>query len=237
MKLQKNDFIEIEFVAKLKDSEKPFDSNIPEELKKLNPNHSPEQAKPFSFALGQDMFLKGIDDFFINKEIEKFPSKFTLELSPENAFGKRNSKAVQLLPIKVFHQHRINPVPGIPFNFDGRIGKVLSVSGGRVIVDFNGPLAGKDVVYEINILRKIEDKNEKIKSFLNFLFKTDKIKFSVEDKKLILELDQQFKSFAEMFKDKFKEILDLELEVNTKAEISDKSEIGESEKTQAEEKK
>jgi len=221
MKLQKNDFIEIEFTAKLKDSNLPFDSNIPEELKKINPNYSPEQAKPFTFSLGQDMFLKGIDDFLIDKQIENFPAEFEIELSPENAFGKRNSKAVQLMPIKVFHQHNLNPIPGVPFNFDGRMGKVLSVSGGRVIVDFNSPLAGKDVIYKIKILEKIDNQNEKIKSFLEFLFKRDNIKFKIENKKLILELESQLKQFSEMFKDKFKEIFDLDLEVK---EIQEKKE-------------
>lgn len=235
MKLQKNDFIEIEFTAKLKDGG-IFDSNIASELSKINPNYSPEQAKPFSFAIGQDMFLKGIDDFFVNKEVKSFPENFIVELSPENAFGKRNTKAVQLMPIRVFHQHNINPVAGIPFNFDGRIGKVLSVSGGRVIVDFNSPLAGKDVVYEIKVLKKLEDQEEKVKSFLNFLFKTDKIPFKVENKKLILELDKQFKQFAEMFRDKFKEIFDLELEVNAEAKTPNKSEVKEP-KNSKEEKK
>lgn len=213
MKLSKNDFIEIEFTGKLKDSGNIFDSNIASELEKLNPNHPPEQAKPFTFALGQDMFLSGIDNFLMKQEIESFPSNFKIELNPENAFGKRNPKSVQLMPIKIFHSHNINPVPGIPFNFDGKIGKVLSVNSGRVIVDFNSPLAGKDVIYEIKILKKLSDLDEKIKSFLNFLFKRDDIAFSVQNKKLILELDKQLKPFAEMFKDKFKEIFDLGLEV------------------------
>ncbi len=221
MKLAKNDFIEIEFIAKLKNSNLPFDSNISEELKKINPNYSPEQAKPFIFALGQEMFLKGIDDFLIDKQIETFPAEFEIELSPENAFGKRNPKSVQLMPIKVFYQHNLNPVPGIPFNFDGRMGKVLSVSGGRVIVDFNSPLAGKEVIYKIKILKKVEDPNQKIKSFLEFLLKRDDIKFKIENKKLILELESQLKQFAEMFKDKFKEIFDLDLEVK---EIQEKKE-------------
>lgn len=213
MKLAKNDFIEIEFTGKLKDSGNVFDSNISEELKKLNPNHPPEQAKPFIFALGQDMFLKGVDDFLLKQEIKSLPENFKIELTPENAFGKRNPKSVQLMPIKVFHNHNINPVPGVPFNFDGKIGKILSVNSGRVIVDFNSPLAGKEVIYEIKILKKLENQTEKIKSFLNFLFKRDDIKFSVQNKKLILELDKQLQPFAEMFKDKFKEIFDLGLEV------------------------
>jgi FKBP-type peptidyl-prolyl cis-trans isomerase 2 len=213
MTFQKNDFIEIEFTARLKDSGAVFDSNSVEELKKLHAGHNhPVEAKPFIFALGQNMFLSGVDDFLLKQKTEKFPVEYKIELNPENAFGKRDSKLVQLMPIKVFHEQRLNPVPGIPFNFDGKIGKVLSVSGGRVIVDFNSPLAGKDVIYEIKIFRKLEDQNEKIKSFLEFLFKQD-MDFKVENKKLILETEKAFKQFAEMFKDKFKEIFDLELEV------------------------
>lgn len=212
MALQKNDFIEINFTGKIKDSETVFDSNISSELSKLNPNYSKEQAKPFIFSLGQDMFLKGVDDFIINKNIENLPSKHKIELNPENAFGNRNSKLVQLMPIRIFHEQRLNPIPGVPFNFDGKIGKVLAVSGGRVIVDFNNPLAGKDIIYEVEIVRKITDLNEKIKSFLDFLFRTD-IKFNVDGKNLILYMDKSLKPFGEMFKDKFKEIFDLELEV------------------------
>lgn len=213
MTFQKNDFIEIEFTGKIKDSEVVFDSNTAEELKKIHAGHNhPVETKPFVFALGQDMFLSGVDNFLLKQNPQKFPAEYKIDLASENAFGKRNSKLVQLMPIRVFHEQRLNPVPGIPFNFDGRIGKVLSVSGGRVIVDFNNPLAGKDVVYEIKILRKVDDLNEKISAFLDFLFRTD-IKFAVENKKLVLEMDKSLKPFAEMFKDKFKEIFDLELEV------------------------
>ena len=87
-----------------------------------------------------------------------------------------------MIPIKLFKAQKLNPYPGAVFNFDGRIAKVLSVSGGRVMVDFNNPLAGKIVIYEINVLRKVDDLNEKIKSFINFLFRRD-LKFSIQDKK------------------------------------------------------
>ena len=116
------------------------------------------------------------------------------------------------MPTKVFKEHQINPVPGVMFNFDGRIGKILSVSGGRIRVDFNNPIAGKEVVYEIKVLRKVEDIDEQIKAFVNFLFKKD-FKFEVKDKKIIINMDKGFKQFAELFKDKFKDLFDLELEV------------------------
>lgn len=204
MTLQKKDFIEIEFTGKVKDGE-IFDSNIKEDLKKLNPEANP---KPFIFSLGEGMFMKGVDEFLIGKEI----GKYSVELSPEKAFGQRVPSFVQPIPMKIFQSQNVRPYPGAVFNFDGRIAKILSVSGGRVIADFNHPLAGKNVVYEINVLRKVENTDEKLKSFINFLFRRD-LNFSVESKKLIIESEKEFAKFVEMFKDKFKEIFDLDLEV------------------------
>jgi len=204
MAMQKKDFIEIEFTGKTKDGE-IFDSNIKKNLEKLNPEANP---KPLIFSLGEGMFLKGIDDFLIGKEI----GRYTIELSPEKAFGPRVKEFVQMVPIKLFHSQNLNPVPGAVFNFDGRIAKVLSVSSGRVMIDFNNPLAGKEVIYEINVLKKVDDINEKARSLIEFLFRRE-FKFSVQDKKIIIEVEKNIKQLIEMFKDKFKDILDLELEV------------------------
>ena len=126
MSLQKNDFIEIEFTGKTIDGN-IFDSNMEEVLEKLNSNYNKDQVRPFVFALGQNMFLKGVEDYLLEKgEIGK---NYKIELSPENAFGFRQSQFVQLMPMKIFIQQKINPFPGMAFNFDGKIGKILSVSG------------------------------------------------------------------------------------------------------------
>jgi len=215
MSLKKKDFIEIEFTGKIKEGE-IFDSNVKEDIESAKLNIEP---KPFLFCLGEGMFLKGVDDFLIGKEI----GKYTIELSPEKAFGNRESKLVQMIPMKIFHQHKINPVPGTLFNFDNKVAKILTVSGGRVMVDFNNPLAGKDIVYNIKVLRKIEDINEKIKAFNEFLFRKD-LKFKIEDKKLIIEVEKQMVKFVEMFKEKFKELFDLELEIKEVEEKNEKKE-------------
>lgn len=210
-KLQEKDFIEIEFNGKIKGGE-IFDSNIKENLKKINPNLddnlASKQARPFVFCLGEGMFLKGIDDFLIGKSA----GNYNIELSPEKAFGNRNSNLVQLMPMKVFVEHKLNPVPGAVLNFDDRFAKVLAVSGGRVIVDFNSPLAGKSVIYEIKVLRKVTDMNEKAKALIEFLFKRE-MEFNIEGKKIMIKAEKQLTDIVKMFKDKFKEILGLELEV------------------------
>jgi len=212
--LQKKDFIEINFTGRIKGGD-IFDSNIKEDLMKI-PNASQEQAKPLIFPLGEGMFLKGIEDFLIGKKIRKYE----IELTPEKAFGQRQQFLVQVMPIKVFAQQEVIPHQGMIFNFDGRIGKILSVSGGRVIVDFNNPLAGKTVIYDITIIKKIDDLNEKIRSFLEFLFKKE-FKFEIKEGKIVLEVEKKMKQFVELFKDKFKEVFGLNLEIK---EIAEKQE-------------
>jgi len=214
MTFKKKDFIEIEFTAKIKEGD-IFDSNIKEDLKGRDLK---EEPKPFIFSLGEGMFMQGIEDFLIGKEV----GEYKIELTSDKAFGKRDAGLVQMMPIKIFAEQNINPLPGIMFNFDGRIGKILTVTGGRVLVDFNNPIAGKDVEYKVKVLRKVEDLNEKTKALIEFLFKRD-LKFEIKDKKLIIEVEKPMKQFIEMFKEKFKEILDLDLEVKEIGNNSKKS--------------
>jgi FKBP-type peptidyl-prolyl cis-trans isomerase 2 len=216
--LQKKDFIEIEFTGRVKNGE-VFDSNIKEDLESLHTGHNhPIEAEPFTLCLGEGMFLKAIDEFLIGKP--ETPADYEIELSPEQAFGKRNVQLIQKMPLQIFREQKINPVPGFAFNFDGRIGRVLASSGGRVIVDFNNPIAGKDVLYKIKVLRKISDLHEKAKALIKFLFRED-LKFEIKEKKIILEVEKPIAEFVKLFKDKFKEMLDLELETK---EIGEKSE-------------
>lgn len=208
MAFSKKDFIEIEFTGRVKNGE-VFDSNIKGDLEKLHADHGhPIEAKPFILCLGEGMFLKSVEDFLIGKP--SAPAEYEISLTPEKAFGNRDSKLIMKIPLKVFAEQKVHPSLGAVFNFDGRLAKIIAVSGGRVMADFNNPLAGKNVVYKISVKRKVEDQNEKIKAFIDFLFKRD-LAFEVKEKKLFIDVEPELKGFVELFKDKFKEIFGLEL--------------------------
>jgi len=218
MVLKEKDFIEIEFTGKIQDGE-VFDSNISEEIKKADLK---TKAEPFAFSLGQGMFLKGVDDFLIGKE----PGKtYDIKLEAKDAFGVRDTSLIRVIPLSTFKQHNLNPFPGAVFNFDGRLAKVLSVSGGRVRIDFNNLLAGKDVEYNVKVLREIKDTKEKAKAFINFLFRKDLgFEISEKGKKITIKAEPALAKFVEMFKDKFKEVLDLDLEVKELRESKESKE-------------
>jgi len=57
-------------------------------------------------------------------------------------------------------------MPGMQLNIDGMVGTIKTVSGGRTLVDFNHPLAGKELLYKIKLNKKITDDKEKLSGYL-----------------------------------------------------------------------
>uniref|UniRef100_UPI0039B8CDD5 peptidylprolyl isomerase n=1 Tax=Methanobrevibacter sp. UBA337 TaxID=1915480 RepID=UPI0039B8CDD5 len=88
-------------------------------------------------------------------------------VDPENGFGHRDSSLVQLIPMKEFKKQGMTPYPGMKITAEGQTGKILTVNGGRVKVDFNHELAGKTLDYDLTISDVIDDDTEKVKSMIN----------------------------------------------------------------------
>jgi FKBP-type peptidyl-prolyl cis-trans isomerase SlyD len=205
-KIKKNDFIDLEYIGRVKDTGQIFDTNVREEAKKIGLDI---KVKPLLICIGQNMILKAIDEFLIGKEIGK---SYALELPPERAFGVRKRELVKTLPLSVFKNQEVSPKIGMVYTFDGLLGKIISSSGGRIIVDFNNPLAGREIIYKLKTKRKVTENKEKVKALMLSFFKKE-FEFSIDNKKLIIKANSEMKKLPEMFKEKFKQILDLELEV------------------------
>ena len=115
-----------------------------------------------------------------------------INLEPEKAFGKRNNRFLKVINSTVLKKQKIDPFPGLKVNIDNSIGTVRSISGGRTIIDFNHPLAGKEVYYEFTINRVVDDVNEKINSVFKFVFPFFKIDYEIIDG--ILKIKNDIKS-------------------------------------------
>lgn len=206
MTITKNDFIEIEFTGKITNTDEIFDTNIKVDAKKANLDT--KNIKPFVLSVGHKMLPKGFDDDLINKEIEK---NYTINIKPEDAFGKRNPQIIRMIPTKLFHEQKIDPQKGMQLNLDGQLVKILSSDRGRTLVDFNNPLAGKPVTYKYKINKIITDQNEKINALQEFLFRKI-FDFEIKDKTITFKIEKQFEPFIDMFAPKFEKILGLKIE-------------------------
>jgi len=205
MKIQKNDFVELKFTGRIKDGE-IFDSNIPADAKKIGLKIS---DKPFVICIGKEMVLSGLDKAIVDKEIGK---DYTIELEPKDAFGDRKREMVKLISLNVFTQQKISPKAGMTLNLDNHLVRIASVSGGRVLVDFNNPLSGKELVYDFKIEKIVTDQKDKVDSIMEYFMKQTP-KFEIKDKKAVFEPNTVIQPMLDMINEKFKDVLEVELVV------------------------
>ena len=157
--MQKDDFIKISYTGKIKESGQIFD-----------------KADGVQIIVGEGFVIPGIDEALLGMKVSE---KKNLEVEPAKAFGDRNPDLLKLVPESEFRKRDIEPRVGMPVDADGGRGRVISVASGRVRVDFNHPLAGKVLVYDLEIIEKIEKPEEKIKGLVNFYSKLEAEKVSV----------------------------------------------------------
>jgi len=210
-----HDFVEVEYTGKLIDG-MVFDTTN-ESVSKINNFHNPQMPyKPAVVCVGENQILRGLDEALEGKEIGK---EYTVTISAEKAFGKSDIQKLRIVPMSNFKEHKVQPKLGLQIDVDGEIGAISRVSGGRVIVNFNHPLAGKKVVYTFKINKKVTDAKEQVVSFLNMVLKIkeEAIKIEVKNERAVVGLPGNFPPpFTEMLSKKLLEITSLkELEFET----------------------
>lgn len=162
MALKENDFIEVEYVGKVKGNDMVFDTTD-EKLAKESGIHNPNASYgAVVICLGNGQLLKGLDAGLIGKDV----GKHTIEISAEDGFGKKTAEMIQLIPTNKFKKEGLRPMVGMQINVDGMYGIVKSVSGGRTLVDFNHPLSSKELVYDITINKIVTDAQQKTEAFI-----------------------------------------------------------------------
>ena len=123
---------------------------------------------PHLIVIGAGQLVKGFEEDLIGKEIG-YSGK--VEIPPEGAFGLRDPKKVEIVPINRFKEQK--PVPGMRVGIENKVGTVTRVFGRKVSVDFNHPLADRTIVYEYKINEFIEDRQEKLKALIKTFARMD----------------------------------------------------------------
>lgn len=123
-----------------------------------------EPGQPLTFVMGDGSLVQGLELALYGLKVGDMQ---TVEIDPLNAFGFRDPENVHSFPRHEF-------APELPLDVGTVIafstpsgeevpGMIKEVEGDEVLVDFNHPLAGHDVIFEVEIVdikpsqRKLED--------------------------------------------------------------------------------
>ena len=216
MTIKKHDFIEIDYTGKME--EQVFDTTREKDAKEAGMTNPGFEYKPMIICVGENQVIKGVDARLEGKEIGK---EYDFKVPPEEGFGKKDPKMLRMVPLRIFKEQNINPMPGLQVNIDSVVGIIKTVGGGRAIVDFNHPLSGRDVEYKVKINRIVSDTKEKLESYLKFFLGEVKVELNDGKAKAFVENELEEK-VKENLKNKCKELIKVDVEFVKKAKVEEK---------------
>lgn len=190
MPVAKGEFIFIDYTTKIKETGETFDTTSAEEAKKGGIFKENARYEPMLVVVGEGWVLKGLDDSLVGLENDQ-PS--TIEILPEQAFGPRDPAKIRMVPAARFKRQDVRPYPGAEIEIDGRPAVVRSVGAGRVQVDFNPPLAGKTLVYEVTVKKILTENIEKVKAITHRRIPNvdvEKFKINLGEKEVTIEVPE-----------------------------------------------
>jgi peptidylprolyl isomerase len=192
MPIKKGDFVLADYTLKVKESGDVVDTTLESVAKEKGMHHEHHEHhehegteetevhryEPLLVVVGEGWVTQGFDEGLVGLETAQ---SSTIEVSPEKGYGARDASKVRLVPLRRFRNEGITPIPGLQVTLDGKVGQIRTVGAGRVQVDYNHPLAGRTLVYEVAVQSIVEKLEDKIRSLVHKrLPAVDQTKFALQ---------------------------------------------------------
>jgi FKBP-type peptidyl-prolyl cis-trans isomerase 2 len=160
--MEKGDMVLVDYIGKA-DGE-IFDLTVEEKAEEEGMAEG-RDLKPIPVLIGKNYVIEGFEEALLDMEVG---DEKDVEIPSEKAYGERDSDAVETYPEKEFKKQDIQVRVGEELMIGNQRGKVISKGSGRVRIDFNHPLAGKDLEYDIRVREKVEDDEEIAKHIMEY---------------------------------------------------------------------
>jgi len=167
MPFAKGTLVYVNYSAKVKDTGEPIETTIEDEAKKMDIYDADRRYEPRLVAVGEEWVLKGLDEEIAKMDVGE---KKTAELPPDRAWGGRDPTLLRMVPLRKFGEKADELRVGDEVEMDNRVAVVRFIGSGRAQVDFNHRLAGKTLVYDIEVVRKVEPGEDTIRSLIKRRF-------------------------------------------------------------------
>jgi peptidylprolyl isomerase len=189
MALEKGSLIFANYTATVKDTGEVIETTVEEEARKAKVYEDGRKYEPRLEAVGEGWLISGLDAEVAKMDVGQ---RKTIELSPEKAFGLRDPTQIRMVPLRKFGEREHELEVGDSVEVDNRVGIVRFIGSGRAQVDFNHRLAGKSIVYDLEVLSKVETDEDKVKALIERRFGSEGSKpaFELADGELKVTIPQ-----------------------------------------------
>ena len=180
----------LDYTAKVKDTNEVFETTREEEAKKTDLYDPTRKYEPRLVSVGEAWVLKGLDEALAKASVG---DKMNIEVTPDKGFGERDPNKVRMIPQRKLGDKADEVRVGDVVELDDRTGIIRYIGSGRLQVDFNHRLAGKTLVYDVNIIKKLDTDNDKVTALIKrrIPIEDSKIKFNLSGANLEMELPEE----------------------------------------------
>ncbi|MEM4554711.1 MAG: peptidylprolyl isomerase [Candidatus Anstonellaceae archaeon] len=166
VEVKKGDLVLLEYTGSLVSTGEVFETTDENVAKQAGIYQKDTRYGPKLVLFGSGSVMEGVEDAICAAQLGK---EENFLVRPEKGFGNRLPGLVRIVPYSDFAKQGIHPKPGMVLTLDGVLARIKSVGSGRVIVDFNHPMAGESLLYKIKVLEVISEDKKKIASILSYL--------------------------------------------------------------------
>lgn len=130
---------------------------------------------PVPVVLGEGHLFEPVEE-----EIKHSTAGETIRVTvdPDEAFGHTDPTAYTNIDIDLIPEDKREH--GARLSHNGRTGFVESLNGEEAKLNFNHPLAGQAIEYELTVQERIEDRLERVRAVLNLYGLGEKVDISLE---------------------------------------------------------
>jgi len=195
MPFEKDVLIYLNLTSTVKETNELIETTLEEKAKEHNVYDPTRKYTSRLIAIGEGWVLEGLDNKLKEMSVGE---KAMIEISPEKAFGTWDPSKVRILPLRRFGEKAAQLKVGDEIELDNKICYVKLIGSGRVHVDFNHKLAGKTIIYGVEIIGELKGDEEKVKALFSRRIPIDripidkeKLKFSIQENIITFELPEE----------------------------------------------
>ena len=180
------------------------------DVAKAHGKHNDEIVyEPLPVLVGTGRVIPGFDEALLGADVGK---EVDVTIPAEKAFGPRDPNKTDTIPLREFQKQEVTPYPGMRLQHSGKMATVVSVTPGRVRIDYNPPLAGKSLRYKFTITEEVQDPIARVKAFIELAYgqgRADGFKIDAQGDAVTITLPDSCKYDQRWFVAKYRLVSDL----------------------------
>ena len=181
----------VDYSATTKDDGVVFDTTMEDVAKESGIYKDGDRYGPMLVAIGWNWLLAALEQELIGMEVGE--SK-TVAIPPEKGAGPRDPKKVKMIAKTKLAKHKARPIKGERITFGNERGVITAVLGRQVRVDFNSPLAGRTLEFDVTLRSIVSDPEEKLRAIVKRRMPgipDDDFKLSITKKIVTIEMPKE----------------------------------------------